>query len=77
LAGTGIQRNLEESSAIQRNSGQLQEFLSPVKNSCEHGKKQEFSDRLQKWVPVKKSSGKKFLRNPEESWQEKFSWPTK
>jgi hypothetical protein len=48
--------------------GQLQEFLSPVKNSCEHGQKQEFSDQLQKWVPVKKSSGKKkslgILRNP-------------
>jgi len=49
----------QESGGILRNLGQLQEVLSHVKNSCEHGQKQEFSDRLQKWVPVKKSSKKK------------------
>jgi len=64
VAGTGIRRNPAESGGIRRNLGQIQEFISPVKNSCEHGQKQEFSDRLQKWVPVKKSSRKK---KPKES----------
>jgi hypothetical protein len=65
----GIWRNLEES-GVNTGIPVPQEFLqkNPViaknRNSC---------NPLQKVVPVKNSSGKKeILRNPEESWQERF-----
>jgi hypothetical protein len=58
LAGTGIRRNPEESGGIRGKYRNSCPKGIPAKNSCDHGKKQEFLRPLQNHVPVKNSSGK-------------------
>jgi hypothetical protein len=70
LAGTGIQRNLEEFGGIRCKFRNSCPAGIPAKKSCERGKKQEFLR-----PPPKPRSCEKFLRktqgkkrNPQESF---------
>jgi hypothetical protein len=61
LAGTGIQRNPEESGGIRSKYRNSCPAGIPVKNSCESGKKQEFLR-----PPPKPHSCEKFLWKTQE-----------